>query len=129
MWCRSFSRLLSPNDASSSKRVASINNSSDKKDRLDKFRVNATQTWLSEILPNWGKGSRYWRNTQDMWWYGIPPKVRGTVWKLSIGNELGITEDLYKYANYVCFYQHEMLIILFQNLFRPRGMCLSAYKL
>ena len=27
-----------------------------------------------------------------MWWHGIPPSVRGKVWKLAFGNDLNITQ-------------------------------------
>ena len=29
---------------------------------------------------------------QSMWWQGLPSSVRGTVWKLAIGNDLNITQ-------------------------------------
>lgn len=31
------------------------------------------------------------RKTQDLWWRGIPPSIRGKVWKLAIGNDLNVT--------------------------------------
>lgn len=34
------------------------------------------------------KGSR---KAKDLWWQGIPPSVRGRIWKLAIGNDLQIT--------------------------------------
>lgn len=33
-----------------------------------------------------------------MWWNGIPPKLRGTVWQKAIGNELGTAEITYNVA-------------------------------
>lgn len=35
---------------------------------------------------------------RKMWWNGIPPKLRGTVWQKAIGNELGTAEMTYKVA-------------------------------
>ena len=44
--------------------------------------------------------NHYWKNTynrknskkaRELWWMGIPPSVRGKVWKLAIGNELNLT--------------------------------------
>ena len=32
------------------------------------------------------------KKTRDMWWYGIPPSVRGKVWQLAFGNDLNITQ-------------------------------------
>ena len=31
------------------------------------------------------------KRTQDLWWKGIPPSIRGKVWKLAIGNDLNVT--------------------------------------
>lgn len=31
------------------------------------------------------------KRARDLWWNGLPPSVRGRVWKLAIGNELNIT--------------------------------------
>ena len=30
-----------------------------------------------------------------MWWHGLPPSIRGKVWKLAIGNELNLTKESY----------------------------------
>ena len=47
-----------------------------------------------DILPQW-ESSKKWRKTRDLWWQGLPPSVRGHVWKLSIGNDLNVTPDLF----------------------------------
>ena len=31
------------------------------------------------------------KRTHDLWWNGLPPSVRGLVWKLAIGNDLNVT--------------------------------------
>ncbi len=31
------------------------------------------------------------KKARDLWWLGIPPSVRGKVWKLAIGNDLNLT--------------------------------------
>lgn len=36
------------------------------------------------------------RKVAELWWSGLPPSVRGRVWKLAIGNELNITTQLYR---------------------------------
>ena len=56
--------------------------------------MQATKMWLTEILPEW-ESSKKWRKTREIWWQGLPPCVRGQVWKLSIGNDLNVTADLY----------------------------------
>lgn len=35
------------------------------------------------------------RKTRDLWWKGLPPSVRGRVWKLAVGNDLNITQELF----------------------------------
>lgn len=55
----------------------------------------AVRIWNTEILPNW-ETTRTSRKTQDLWWRGIPPSIRGKVWKLAIGNDLNVTAELYE---------------------------------
>ena len=35
--------------------------------------------------------SHHTRKVQELWWKGLPPGVRGEVWKKAIGNELNIS--------------------------------------
>ncbi|KAF1954014.1 hypothetical protein CC80DRAFT_136033 [Byssothecium circinans] len=63
-------------------------------------RIKA-EYWSTLLLPNWEsemsnpelKGSH-----RKMWWNGIPPKLRGAVWKRAVGNDLEVTESTYKVA-------------------------------
>lgn len=55
----------------------------------------ATKKWTNEILPNWDT-AKAMKKTRDLWWLGIPPSVRGKVWKLAIGNDLNLTQELYE---------------------------------
>ena len=32
------------------------------------------------------------KKVRDLWWVGLPPSVRGRVWKLAFGNDLHITQ-------------------------------------
>ncbi|CAE1277848.1 TBC1D14 [Acanthosepion pharaonis] len=57
--------------------------------------VAAAKTWNSEVLPNW-EVTKQTKRARDLWWNGLPPSVRGRVWKLAIGNELNITSELYE---------------------------------
>lgn len=38
------------------------------------------------------------RRTRELWWRGISPRFRGTVWQRAIGNELALTEESYQKA-------------------------------
>ncbi|KAM9011353.1 TBC1 domain family member 12 isoform 2-T2 [Ara ararauna] len=57
--------------------------------------ASAMVVWVNEILPNW-EGMRATRKVRELWWQGLPPRVRGKVWSLAVGNELNITPELYE---------------------------------
>ncbi|EJD74292.1 CBR-TAG-236 protein [Loa loa] len=67
----------------------------EKKRKEEDETAAAAEVWCSRILPNWEniKDSKHCR---DLWWRGIPSKVRGHVWSLAIGNELNLTPELYE---------------------------------
>lgn len=49
---------------------------------------------MEEVLPQWEK-KRETKKVHEMWRVGLPPSVRGQIWKLAIGNELMITKELF----------------------------------
>lgn len=49
------------------------------------------------MLPNWDTALQQ-RRTRELWWRGISPRFRGTVWQRAIGNELALTEESYQKA-------------------------------
>lgn len=57
--------------------------------------VNALVTWNKEILPNW-EAMKSSKKVYELWWLGLPPSVRGRVWKLAFGNDLHITQELFE---------------------------------
>ncbi|XP_078669042.1 TBC1 domain family member 14-like isoform X2 [Branchiostoma floridae x Branchiostoma belcheri] len=57
--------------------------------------ASAMEVWNSEILNNWDI-MKHSRKAQELWWQGLPPSIRGKVWKLAIGNDLNITYELYE---------------------------------
>lgn len=63
--------------------------------RQEEQLAQATRTWVSEVLPCW-ETARGQRRVRDLWWQGLPPSVRGRVWRLAIGNELNLTAELYE---------------------------------
>eukprot|EP01132_Coremiostelium_polycephalum_P003846 gene3846-4791_t len=71
------------------------------KDKLDSIRkekekslIEARKIWEDELLPNWDK-KKDTKRIKEVTWRGLPPVVRGKVWKLAIGNDLRITEELF----------------------------------
>ncbi|CAM5999283.1 unnamed protein product [Sphagnum balticum] len=57
--------------------------------------MGSIRVWKNEILPNWDK-VRDSKKVRDLWWKGIPSRVREDVWNLAIDNELNITMELYE---------------------------------
>ncbi|XP_054279659.1 TBC1 domain family member 14-like [Macrosteles quadrilineatus] len=62
--------------------------------KVEEQLAQAIRTWTVEILPWWDKIHSS-KKAQDLWWQGVPPCVRGKVWKLAIGNHLNLTHSLY----------------------------------
>ncbi|KAJ2995951.1 hypothetical protein NUW58_g1136 [Xylaria curta] len=58
----------------------------------DRIRV-----WEEDILTRWDDAIREER-TRVLWWKGIPPRSRGTIWSRAIGNELGLTATSFQAA-------------------------------
>lgn len=54
-------------------------------------------TWNTQILPKFDS-VRDTKKVRDLWWRGLPPSIRGRVWKLAICNHLNVTPNLY----YLC---------------------------
>jgi len=62
--------------------------------RMEDDLSAAVTLWSSSILPNWASVSGS-KKTRAIWWRGLPPPVRGRVWKLALPNHLNITPQLY----------------------------------
>jgi len=62
--------------------------------RVEDDLSQLTSHWSSNILPNWSSMSSN-KKTQALWWKGLPPPVRGRVWKLALPNTLNLTPQLY----------------------------------
>lgn len=55
------------------------------------------QMWEHDVLPRWNEAIRE-RRTRELWWRGVAPRVRGSVWMRAIGNELGLTDRSFQAA-------------------------------
>ncbi|XP_018322531.1 TBC1 domain family member 14 [Agrilus planipennis] len=75
----------------------------------------ATKHFIYKVLPNWDVMYNT-RKTRDFWWQGLPSAVRGKVWKLAIGNELNLTQQLYE----ICLERAQ------NHLNRPESSCGSS---
>ena len=67
---------------------------SEQQSKKEDFMANSLKIWNTEILTNWCE-SKNEKRTQQIWWHGLPPSIRGKVWKLAIGNQLSLTEEHY----------------------------------
>lgn len=50
--------------------------------------------WNVYVLPKF-ESVKNTKKVRELWWRGLPPSVRGRVWKLAISNNLNITPHLY----------------------------------
>lgn len=50
--------------------------------------------WYIQILPKF-ETLKDTKKVRKLWWRGLPPSIRGKVWKLAISNHLNITPHLY----------------------------------
>lgn len=51
--------------------------------------------WTQHIIPNF----KNWRDTKsiyDLWGRGLPPPIRGQIWRLAITNRLNISSNVYR---------------------------------
>ncbi|KAG9122134.1 hypothetical protein FRC07_001624 [Ceratobasidium sp. 392] len=51
--------------------------------------------WRKEVVPNWREAVRK-PHLRELWWRGIPTKLRGQMWIAAIGNGLAISKEAYK---------------------------------
>lgn len=65
--------------------------------RRDSTADSLMQLWEDDIIPRWQDAIRE-RRTRDLWWKGVAPRSRVTVWSRAIGNELGLSAESYNAA-------------------------------
>lgn len=53
-----------------------------------------SNTWNTYVLPKF-ESVKNTKKVRELWWRGLPPSVRGRVWKLAIPNNLNVTPHLY----------------------------------
>jgi len=64
------------------------------KRRMEDDLSELTSHWTNSIIPNWSS-THSSKKTQSLWWRGLPPPVRGRVWRLGLSNTLNLTPQLY----------------------------------
>ncbi|SZE99604.1 unnamed protein product [Blumeria hordei] len=56
-----------------------------------------SRTWEHHVLPNWETAIRQ-KHTRELWWKGISPRSRGSVWMKAIGNDLKLSDTSFTAA-------------------------------
>ncbi|CAE6446006.1 unnamed protein product [Rhizoctonia solani] len=56
---------------------------------------DSLHVWQREVLPNWKDATRK-PHIRQMWWRGIPTRLRGEMWIKAVGNGLAISKEAYK---------------------------------
>jgi len=64
---------------------------------LEKERkmAEALEVWEKQIMPDIAAATRD-KKLRQLWWHGIPPKLRGRVWAATVGNPLALSKDSYR---------------------------------
>ncbi|XP_017774103.1 PREDICTED: TBC1 domain family member 14-like [Nicrophorus vespilloides] len=63
--------------------------------QLEEQYASSTKHFTQNVLPNWDNMYNT-RKTRDLWWLGLPSSIRGKVWRLAIGNDLNLSQQLYE---------------------------------
>jgi hypothetical protein len=63
----------------------------------DTTKESLARVWEQHVLPNWSTVISEPR-TRELWWRGITPRDRGTVWQKAVVNELELSEAGFKAA-------------------------------
>ncbi|KDN44789.1 hypothetical protein RSAG8_05262, partial [Rhizoctonia solani AG-8 WAC10335] len=73
-----------------------------KKQELEQRRLareraveDSLHVWQREVVPNWKDAVRK-PHIRQMWWRGIPSRLRGELWIKAVGNGLAISKESYK---------------------------------
>ncbi|UKZ80048.1 hypothetical protein TrVFT333_007813 [Trichoderma virens FT-333] len=91
---REYQKMMIASVKAEERREAARKN---KVDARDNNADKAMHIWEDDILPRWNQAIRE-KNTRELWWKGVAPRSRRSVWAKAIGNELGLTEASFRAA-------------------------------
>lgn len=80
-----------------------------------------SKKWTEEIIPEWNSKYRL-QSTIKMWWMGIPPKVRGQVWLLAVGNKCNTTSGIQFPHSLILFTLKEQFSELVARAYRVKEL-------
>ncbi|RYP63715.1 hypothetical protein DL771_009140 [Monosporascus sp. 5C6A] len=91
---REYQKMMANSIEADKRREAALR----EKERMKDKAANALiHVWEEDVLKRWDRAVRDGK-TRDLWWKGVAPRCRGTVWARAIGNELGLTETSFQAA-------------------------------
>lgn len=91
---REYQKMMTASVKAEERREAARKTKADAKDiNADK----AMHVWEDDVLPRWNQAIRE-KKTRDLWWKGVAPRSRRSVWAKAIGNQLGLTEASFRAA-------------------------------
>lgn len=91
---REYQKMMAASAKADERREAARRTKTECKDSTAESMMSV---WEKEVIPRWRDALRETR-TREMWWRGIPPRSRGTVWAHALGNDLGLTGASYHAA-------------------------------
>ncbi|KAI1841141.1 hypothetical protein JX266_012676 [Neoarthrinium moseri] len=91
---KEYQRLMANSIEADKRREAA---KKEKEKSKDAMASNLTRVWEQDVLQRWNDAIRE-RRTRELWWKGVAPRARGTVWSQAIGNELGLTDTSFQAA-------------------------------
>ncbi|PWY69519.1 hypothetical protein BO70DRAFT_147477 [Aspergillus heteromorphus CBS 117.55] len=91
---REYKRMMAQSREADKRRAAKA---ASEKCEKDNTRETLQQIWDEYVCPNWDNVINETR-TRELWWRGVPPRIRGPTWQRAIGNELALSEDTFKKA-------------------------------
>ncbi|KAI5245470.1 hypothetical protein E4T43_03218 [Aureobasidium subglaciale] len=91
---KEWERMMAAAEAVERKRIAK---EAEQQQQRKHVESNIARIWEQHVIPNWDHVIKEPR-TRELWWRGVTPRDRGTVWSKAVGNELSLTEVSYANA-------------------------------
>ncbi|THW43917.1 hypothetical protein D6D25_04528 [Aureobasidium pullulans] len=91
---KEWERMMAAAEAAEKKRLAK---EAEQQQQRKHVESNIARIWEQHVIPNWDDVVKEPR-TRELWWRGVTPRDRGTVWSKAVGNELSLTEASYANA-------------------------------
>ncbi|KAF4127002.1 TBC protein [Geosmithia morbida] len=85
---REYQKMMAASAKADERREAARRSRTEQRDNT---LTGAVRAWDEDVIPRWNDAIRE-KKTRELWWRGVPPRCRGTVWLQAIGNDLGLSE-------------------------------------